>query len=128
LQFTHIEQLAQLLKLLYTDLFIKKCIMKYSAGFKLKYLFVLAIAMVLQPALWAQDSGGSAKSTTVTHTSTTTSTDWYTMPWVWVVGGIILIILLVALLSGGRRSTTVVSDSAPRTVRRTTVVEDDDTV
>lgn len=31
--------------------------------------------------------------------------DWYTQPWVWVVGGAVFILLLVALLrSGSRRS------------------------
>jgi hypothetical protein len=29
--------------------------------------------------------------------------DWYSKPWVWVVGGAIFILLLVALLRGGSR-------------------------
>ena len=29
--------------------------------------------------------------------------DWYTQPWVWIVGGALFILLLVALLRGGRR-------------------------
>ncbi len=27
--------------------------------------------------------------------------DWYTQPWVWIVGGAVFILLLVALLRGG---------------------------
>lgn len=30
--------------------------------------------------------------------------NWYTAPWVWVVGGAVFILLLVALLRGNRRS------------------------
>jgi hypothetical protein len=29
--------------------------------------------------------------------------DWYTRPWVWIVGGAIFLLLLVALLRGGGR-------------------------
>lgn len=29
--------------------------------------------------------------------------DWYTQPWVWIVGGAVFILLLVALLRGGSR-------------------------
>ena len=32
------------------------------------------------------------------------SSQWYTQPWVWIVGGAIFILLLVALLRGGRRT------------------------
>jgi hypothetical protein len=30
--------------------------------------------------------------------------NWYTAPWVWIVGGAVFILLLVALLRGNRRS------------------------
>ena len=30
--------------------------------------------------------------------------DWYTSPWVWVVGAAVFILLLVALTRGGRRA------------------------
>lgn len=30
--------------------------------------------------------------------------DWYTSPWVWIVGAAVFILLLVALTRGGRRS------------------------
>ena len=30
--------------------------------------------------------------------------DWYTQPWVWIVGGAVFILLLVALLRSGKRA------------------------
>lgn len=88
--------------------------------------------MFLQIIMWGQDSTGSSSSTTrSTTTTTTTRTEWYTAPWVWVVGGAVLIILLVAILSGSRssRSRTTVTktnDYGTGTTKvRTTEVDED---
>ena len=32
------------------------------------------------------------------------SSQWYTQPWVWIVGAAVFVLLLVALLRGGRRT------------------------
>lgn len=29
--------------------------------------------------------------------------EWYTQPWVWIVGGLVFILLLVAILRGGKK-------------------------
>lgn len=71
-----------------------------------------------------QGNGGSENSTTTTTTTkkstSTTPGDWYTSPWVWVVGAAVFILLLVALLSNRGRD-TVASDR----VRVTKTVERD---
>ncbi len=69
---------------------------------------------------WAQDS-----TRTTVHTTTTEHTEWYTAPWVWVVGGIIVVVLLIALINSGRGSsrTTTVSDTGAGT--RTVTTEND---
>jgi hypothetical protein len=67
----------------------------------------------IQVVCWSQDSQSSSSSTS-TKTTTTEHTEWYTAPWVWVVGGAVLILLLVAILSGGR------SSSSRTTVTKTT--------
>lgn len=67
----------------------------------------------------AQDSGTT--STTV-KTTTTEHTEWYTAPWVWIVGGIVVVLLLVAIISSGRRSSsrTTVTDTGAGTRTITT--------
>jgi len=44
------------------------------------------------------------KSTDINVTVDKDGGNWYTAPWVWVVGGAVFILLLVALLRGNRRS------------------------
>jgi len=65
---------------------------------------------------WAQDS-----TKTTVRTTTTEHREWYTIPWVWVVGGIVIILLLIAIISNGRRSSsqTTITDSGAgtRTIR-----------
>jgi hypothetical protein len=66
----------------------------------------------MQVVLWAQDSN---QTVTTKTESTTTSTQWYTSPWVWVAGGAVFIIILVALMRGNSSTsetrTTVIKDN-----------------
>jgi hypothetical protein len=55
----------------------------------------------------AQDNGGDGgAAVTVTKTSTSHTENWYTAPWVWIVGAAIFILLLIALVRGGSSRTT----------------------
>jgi hypothetical protein len=93
-------------------------------NFAWKTGIVWAFLMLVQIVMWGQDSTGTSSSSTRTTTTTTTRTEWYTAPWVWVVGGAVLLLLLVALLSGGRRSsrTTVTRSTDYGTGSSTKVV------
>lgn len=84
-----------------------------SLAYKSVLLFLFSC---MQMMLWAQDSTSTSRSTSVTTESSTT-TEWYTQPWVWVVGGAVLLIILVALLRG--------NSSKDKEVTRTTVIKDD---
>ena len=67
--------------------------------------------------LLAQDA--QEKTTQVDVTKTTTSSNWYASPLVWIIGAAVFILLLVALTSGSRnRSDRVV---IKKTVRDTDV-------
>jgi hypothetical protein len=82
------------------------------------YQLLLTVAFLFtQILVIAQDSTGSVSKTTVSTESTSSSTTWYTQPWVWVVGGAVFLIILVALLRG--------NSSSDREVSRTTVIKDD---
>lgn len=69
---------------------------------KLQYLLLLFVTCG-PLALLAQE--GDAPTTSTTSTTKTeisvseTSDQWYTSPWVWVIGAAVFILLLVALLS-----------------------------
>lgn len=90
---------------------MKKISLSIAYKFFLTFLFT-----AMQIVLFAQDSTSTSRSTSVT-TETTTTNEWYTEPWVWVVGGAVLIIILVALLRG--------NSSKDKEVTRTTVIKDD---
>ncbi len=84
----------------------------------------LFLAIFTGGIAFAQDGGGSeglteggsvSVSSSTTTTSTTMSENWYTEPWVWIVGAAVFILLLVALTRGG---------SVNRDVRRTTIKRD----
>lgn len=64
------------------------------------------VAMLLGFWAMAQDNGGGGGSVSVTKTTTTHSENWYTAPWVWIVGAAIFILLLIALVRGGSSRTT----------------------
>ena len=87
-------------------------------GLALKSFLTLLMIAFLQTIIIAQDNGSAGSSSGATTTSksvsvTSQANDWYTSPWVWVVGAAVFILLLVALLRGGGR------DSATRTDRVT---------
>ena len=88
-------------------------------------LLLVFFLMFNTMAVMAQDGGGTGTtddagaSVTVSKTTTSTSTtmqDWYTQPWVWIVGGLVFVLLLVALVRGGGSSRT--------DVHRTTIRKD----
>ncbi len=85
-----------------------------SNSYKLFLTFLFACMNVM---VWAQDSTGSTSRTVKTTSETTTTTDWYTQPWVWVVAGAVFLIILVALLRG--------NSTDKKEVTRTTVIKDD---
>ena len=72
-----------------------KSIKKIISGFR-NLLAVLALCF-LQTAVWAQDGG----TTKVDININKNGGNWYTQPWVWIVGGAVFLLLLVALLRGG---------------------------
>jgi hypothetical protein len=85
-----------------------------------KNRLALFVAMMLSTVYtFAQEKGIDVD---VTKTTTTTTSEWYTEPWVWIVGGLVFVLLLAAMLSGGRSSRRV-SDG---TVHRTTITRRDD--
>lgn len=73
----------------------------------LRHFTTLIIFTLIQTVLWAQDSGGTESSSSTTTSTTKVriseeqTTDWYTSPWVWIIGAAVFILLLVALLRGG---------------------------
>jgi hypothetical protein len=74
---------------------------------------------LLSLAIWGQTEGGSESTTTTTTTKSTkvnitSGGEWYTSPWVWVVGAAAFILLLVALLSSRGRNTVHVSKTVER--------------
>lgn len=84
-----------------------------TLGLRLGYrLFLACMFLCTQIVLWAQE----AQDQKVTTKTTTTRTEWYSAPWVWVAGGALFIILLVALLRGGSSNsetrTTVIKDNS----------------
>lgn len=58
------------------------------------------LAAFIGAVSFAQD--GETKKVEV-DIDTNSGGDWYTAPWVWVVGGAVFILLLVALMRGGGR-------------------------
>ncbi len=86
----------------------------------LKSFISLLVFNFIQLALQAQDSTSSSSTTTTVSTEQTTQ--WYSSPWVWVIGAAIFILLLVALLRGNSSRSAGSSDkvTVSKTVRRDT--------
>lgn len=80
-----------------------------SLGWGHKFFLTLFFTC-MQVILWAQQG-----DQTVTTKTETTTTQWYTSPWVWVAGGAVFIIILVALMRGNSSTsetrTTVIKDN-----------------
>lgn len=72
-----------------------------------KNIVALLVVTCMQTVLWAQDSGGSSTTTSSKKVDVSVSSnEWYTSPWVWVIGAAVFILLLVALVGGGRGRTS----------------------
>lgn len=92
--------------------------------FRWKPFFVMLFLSLFSLVLWGQEegSGGGGESSTTTTTTKSTnkivtdsvSGDWYTSPWVWVVGAAVFILLLVALLSNRGSDRVRVSKTVER--------------
>jgi len=63
-----------------------------------KSLSTLMAALVLSFYAIAQDK----KIDLTVTTEKSTSSDWYTQPWVWIAGGAVFVLILVALLRNNR--------------------------
>ena len=107
--------------------------MKSTNLIAIRSFLLLLFFSLFQLAVFAQDNtGGEEKSTTTTssstkiNVSTESGSDWYTQPWVWIVGGAVFVLLLVALLSNKGGDRTVASTSDRVTVKKS-VERDTDT-
>jgi cell division protein FtsW (lipid II flippase) len=100
-----------------------------TRAFNYKTLLTFLMISFLQAMAFAQDStGGTSSSSSNSSTSTTTTTethDWYTQPWVWIVGGAVLLLLIVALVRSNSSSS---GSGTTDKVTYTKKVERDDTV
>jgi hypothetical protein len=94
-----------------------------SSRFWWKSFAALLVFNLVQIICWGQDAQDN--SSTTVKTTTTERTEWYTAPWVWIVGGAVVILLLVAILSGGRGSSrTTVTDVGSGPSSRTITTTD----
>lgn len=83
--------------------------MKQSTkAFSYKTFVTFLMLTLVQVLAFAQDSTSSSSSSSTTTTNTTQEIqhDWYTQPWVWIVGGAVLLLLIVALMRGNSSSNT----------------------
>jgi hypothetical protein len=91
-----------------------------------KTFITLLVFNFIQLVLQAQDSGSSTTtSTSKTSITTEQTNEFWTSPWVWVIGAAVFILLLVALLRGNSSRTTSGSSdkvTVTKTVRRDTDV------
>jgi len=62
-----------------------------------KKYFAIAALLFFQSLTWAQDK---KVDVTLDVNKGSDGGQWYTEPWMWVVGGAIFIIIIVAILSG----------------------------
>jgi hypothetical protein len=81
---------------------------------KIAYLTLLSVLTSI--ILFAQEKSTQVD---VDVNKTTSSSNWYASPWVWIVGAAVFILLLVALTSGSR-------SSSDRVVEKRTVIRDSD--
>jgi hypothetical protein len=91
--------------------------MKDSFTATVQRIVLLVLFTMCQVLLLAQDTTSTTKVTVTNEGKTVTTNEWYTQPWVWVVGGAVFLIILIALLRGG-------SSTSNKEVSRTTVIKD----
>ena len=92
-----------------------------SVLFTFKSFIILLVFNFIQLVVQAQES--TSGSSTSTNTVTTETTEWYSSPWVWVIGAAVFILLLVALMRGNSGKTTGGATdkvTVTKTVRRDT--------
>ena len=80
----------------------------------MKKAYLTLLTVLASVYLFAQDQSSQVNKTT---TTTTTFSNWYASPWVWIVGAAVFILLLVALTSGSR-------NSSDRVVEKRTIIKD----
>jgi hypothetical protein len=91
------------------------------AVFQAKHFITLLVLTLINTILWAQQETTESSSSTKVTVTEEQSSNWYTQPWVWIVGAAIFLLLLIALLrSGGDRTVT-------HTDRETKVIRESDT-
>jgi ribose/xylose/arabinose/galactoside ABC-type transport system permease subunit len=89
----------------------------------IKAIFATLMLVVINMTAFAQET------TTTKVDISTDSGNWFSQPWVWVIGVIVFVILLIALMGGGgssyRKTRTVRRDDlGGRSVTETTTTDD----
>ncbi|RYD59355.1 MAG: hypothetical protein EOP56_00380 [Sphingobacteriales bacterium] len=64
-------------------------------------LTLMIMSLFVSVYSFAQEEGKSL-NIDVTRTESTTTTNWYANPWVWIVGAAIFILLFAAIIRGNR--------------------------
>ncbi|HWI93510.1 MAG TPA: hypothetical protein VNT20_19655 [Flavisolibacter sp.] len=82
----------------------------------MKKAYLTLLSVLTSIILFAQEKSTQVD---VDVNKTTSSSNWYASPWVWIVGAAVFILLLVALTSGSR-------SSSDRVVEKRTVIKDSD--
>ena len=82
----------------------------------MKKAYLTLLSVLTSIILFAQEK---TTQVDVDVNKTTTSSNWYASPWVWIVGAAVFILLLVALTSGSR-------DTSDRVVEKRTIIKDSD--
>jgi hypothetical protein len=82
----------------------------------MKKAYLTLLTVLTSIILFAQEK---TTQVDVDVNKTTSSSNWYASPWVWIVGAAVFILLLVALTSGSR-------DTSDRVVEKRTVIRDTD--
>lgn len=80
----------------------------------MKKAYLTLLSVLTSIILFAQEKSGQVD---VEVNKTTSSSNWYASPWVWIVGAAVFILLLVALTSGGR-------DRSDKVVEKRTIIKD----
>ena len=75
--------------------------MKKLAHIQYRLIGLISLLFISIIAFAQQEGGGGGTDIDVNIEK---KGDWYTQPWVWIVGGAVFILLLVALLRSGKRA------------------------